>query len=278
MEISDVPRLLLGSLLLRPYVFAFLLLHLLGASALLGWRRTGVFTLITWGVALAAEHSSIRSGIPFGWYYYVPRTADRELWIAGVPFFDSLSFTFLLVASYGLAWFLLAGARPFGWPAFARETKDPAAVPRPGWVRHLVLTSLLFVLIDVVIDPVALRGDRWFLGQIYGYPEPGVYFGVPLANFVGWGMVGGTATALYHAWERHHPDREAASFEGRAALCPGLYFIVLAFNLAVTGALGEWRLLLSGTLLALPILLWTLASLMRPRQLAWRPRAEGRRA
>ena len=41
------------------------------------------------------------------------------------------------------------------------------------------LTCLLFMLIDVVIDPVALRGDRWFLGQIYGYPDPGVYFGVP---------------------------------------------------------------------------------------------------
>jgi putative membrane protein len=275
---SEVPRLLLGSLLLRPYVFAFLLLHLVGASALLGWRRTAAFTLITWGVALAAEHSSIRTGIPFGWYYYVPRTADRELWIAGVPFFDSLSFTFLLVASYGLAWFLLAGARPFERPAFAPETKGPGAVPRPGRVRHLVLTSLLFVLIDVVIDPVALRGDRWFLGQIYGYPEPGAYFGVPLANFVGWGVVGGTATALYHAWERHRPDAAVRSFEGRAALCPGLYFIVLAFNLAVTCALGEWRLLLSGVLLTLPILLWALANLMRPRHLAWRPRPEGRRA
>src|SRR3989304_1714502 len=109
---TDVPRLLLGSLLLRPYVFAFLLLHLLGASALFGWRRTTAFTLIAWSVALAAAHSSIRTGFPFGWYYYIPGTADRELWIAGVPFFDSLSFTFLLVSSYGLAWFLLARSHP----------------------------------------------------------------------------------------------------------------------------------------------------------------------
>jgi putative membrane protein len=33
----------------------------------------------------------------------------------------------------------------------------------------LVLAVTFFVLIDVVIDPVALRGSRWFLGQIYGY-------------------------------------------------------------------------------------------------------------
>jgi uncharacterized membrane protein len=296
---SDVPRLLLGSILLRPYVFGFLLLHLLGASALLTWRRTMGFTLITWAVALAAEHSSIRTGIPFGWYYYIPRTAGRELWIAGVPFFDSLSFSFLLVSSYGLAWFLLAGGRPgcnfgfrisdFEWqevrsgypPGVRHPTSEmprPRGWPRPRRGRHLALTAVLFVLLDVVIDPVALRGDRWFLGQIYGYPEPGAYFGVPLANFVGWGIVGGTATALYHAWERRQPGGAAARFTGRAALCPGLYFIVLGFNLAVTCALGEWGLLASGILLTLPILLWVLANLVRPRPLAMRPRAEGRHA
>jgi len=275
---TDVPRLLLGSLLLRPYVFIFLLLHLLGASALLGWRRTAGFTLVTWAVALAAEHSSIRTGIPFGWYYYIPQTADRELWIAGVPFFDSLSFTFLLVASYGLAWFLLADSGRSGRPASGPTGKALGAVPRPGQMGHLILASLLFVLIDVVIDPVALRGDRWFLGQIYGYPEPGAYFGVPLANFLGWGVVGATATAVYHAWERRCPAKVRASFDGRGALCPGLYFIVLVFNLVVALVLGEWRLLLCGMLLALPVLLWTFVHLMRPRPLEWRPRAEGRRA
>jgi len=300
MELIDVPRLLLGSLVLRPYVFGFLLLHLLGASACLGWRRTTVFTLVTWGVALVAEHSSIRTGIPFGWYYYIPRTADRELWIAGVPFFDSLSFSFLLVASYGLAWFLLAGWRPernfgfrisdmgfcnpqSGYPLGVRnpqsEMSRPGVWPRPGRMRHLVLTSLLFVLIDVVIDPVALRGDRWFLGQVYGYPEPGLYFGVPLANFLGWGAVGATATGLYHWLERHLIERPLGRerrrpvtvpglFAGRAHLCPALYFIVLVFNLAVTAALGEWGLLLSGVALTLPVVLWTAGVLFGRRRAA----------
>src|SRR5574341_1831588 len=147
MELVGVPRLLMGSLMLRPYVFGFLLLHLLGASACLGWRRTAVFTLGTWSVALVAEHSSIRTGIPFGWYFYLPRTADRELWIAGVPFFDSLSFSFLLVASYGLAWLLLSGGRQFGRLCTATGADQPGAVPRPPRLRHLVLTTLLFVLI-----------------------------------------------------------------------------------------------------------------------------------
>ncbi|MDH5698334.1 MAG: hypothetical protein OEZ41_00025 [Nitrospirota bacterium] len=32
------------------------------------------------------------------------------------------------------------------------------------------LTVILFTFLDVVIDPVALQGERWFLGKIYGYP------------------------------------------------------------------------------------------------------------
>jgi putative membrane protein len=248
---SDIPHLLLGSLLLRPYVFAFLALHLAGASALLGWRRTAAFTLITWAVALTAEASSIRTGVPFGWYFYVPETMGQELWIAGVPFFDSISFPFLLVASYGLAWWLLSGPCPTADP-------DARVRRRPGRLRHLVLTTALFVLADVIIDPVALRGDRWFLGRIYGYPEPGVYFGVPLANFVGWGVVGVTATALYHAWERRQPERVSAGFRGRGLLCPVLYFVVLAFNLTVTFALQEWWLGVCGVLVALPIVAITL--------------------
>ncbi len=262
---SDVPRLLLGSLWLRPYVFAFLTVHLLGTSGLLGWRRTTAFTVITWAVAFVAEASSIRTGIPFGWYYYVPTTAHRELWIFGVPFFDSLSFSFLLAASYGLAWLLLVPGRP-------------GAGSRPSRAAHILVAVCLFVLADVAIDPVALRGDRWFLGRIYGYPEPGIYFGVPLANFLGWAVVGLVAAGLYHAWERRLPATGLIGCRGRALLCPALYFIVLAFNLGVTFAIGEWRLGLTGLALATPVAIWTLAILAGLRFYTWRPRGEGIRA
>jgi uncharacterized membrane protein len=269
MPVAEVGRLLVGTLVLRPYVFAFLALHLAGASGLLGWRRSLGFTGITWAVALAAEHSSIRTGIPFGGYYYLPQTADRELWIGGVPFFDSLSFSFLMVASYGLAWLLLSGARRPGPGATS------SGWPRPGRGWHLALATVLMVLIDVVIDPVALRGERWFLGRIYGYPQPGVYFGVPVANFVGWGVVGLVATALYHAWERRLAPRDRVDLSGRAILCPALYFLVALFNLAITAALGEWRLLFCSTAWMLPVLGWAVAILMGPRRRVWRPRSEG---
>ena len=268
-DMRTLPQLLLGSLLLRPYVYAFLALHLAGASALLGWSRTLAFTLITWGIAFLAEASSIRTGFPFGWYYYIQTTADKELWIAGVPFFDSLSFPFLLVSSYGLAWLLL-----FEMAARGPEAGD-GGWPRPPRLMHLAVATFLFVLVDVVIDPVALRGDRWFLGQIYGYPEPGVYFGVPLANFLGWGLVGAVATALYHAWEGRQLLLRAVGSRGRAWLCPGLYFIVLAFNLTVTFVLGEWWLGVCGLMLSLLVVAWMVRALTGPGAVLVRPQREG---
>src|SRR5207244_4191879 len=95
-----------------------------------------------------------------------------------------------------------------------------------GWRRTLV-TGLLMTALDVVIDPLAVRGDRWFLGRIFYYPDGGAYFGVPLSNFAGWTLVGATGVGLYLA---------IAGGASAGRVWPGvaLYYVVLGFNLAVT--------------------------------------------
>ena len=91
------------------------------------------------------------------------------------------------------------------------------------------------MLLDVVIDPIAVRGDRWFLGRIFYYPEGGVYFGVPLSNFAGWALGGMGSIGGYLALVRGPTGRGPGA--GTA-----LYYAVLAFNLAVTAWIGEWLL------------------------------------
>src|SRR5207302_1762649 len=103
-----VLRLLLGTVLLRPYVFLFLAVYLFAAVTKMGWTKTAAFTLVAWAIAYAAEFSSTRNGFPFGLYIYVDATRDRELWLSNVPFFDSLSFSFLCYLGYALAVFLYA--------------------------------------------------------------------------------------------------------------------------------------------------------------------------
>lgn len=257
----EILTLLLKTLALRPYVFLFLAIALYCAHRLIGWQRAEQFFFITWVSALVCELSSTRTGIPFGWYHYTLSTKDQELYILNVPFMDSLSFTFLLFGSYCMALvFLLptkmsplpdssAGWRPIGL------SFEPSA--RNSW-SALFLTVLFYAWIDMVIDPVALRGDRWFLGRIYYYAEPGVHFGVPLSNYVGWVVVGLIALSAYFALDRRLPETSPAghgrnSVTGAVLLGCGLYYVVLIFNLTITFWIGEPLLGTVGILMYIPI-------------------------
>jgi len=215
----------------------------------MGPKRTAIFFLLTWATAFLCEFSSTRTGIPFGWYFYNGSTRNQELYLSNVPFMDSLSFSFLLFTSYCLALVFLLPARGH---RLSLELRDNPAIRRSGLV--LVFTTLFFVLLDAVIDPVALRGDRWFLGKIYYYPEPGVHFGVPMANYLGWAVVGLVALGVFQWIDRCLPDATNAPTITRPLLlgCV-LYYGVLAFNLAVTFWINEPVIGTTGLFMYLPI-------------------------
>lgn len=255
----DIPILFLKTVLLRPYVFFFLAVSLVAASRFLGWKRTWVMFGITWATAFVCEFLSTRIGFPFGDYFYTGSTVGEELYIFNIPFMDSLSFTFLLYASYCLAlWFVLpfqTSSHPLGRHFFL---KDILSWPVIG------LTCLLFMCIDIVIDPVALQGGRWFLGQVYGYPEPGVYFGVPLTNFLGWFIVGLLAMIGYRVADQRPgilPKLPQTIPVQEILLGCGLYYGVLLFNLGVTFWIGESLMGMAGCLIYIPITVLALRKL-----------------
>lgn len=263
----DFLILLIKTVLLRPYVFIFLAVFLLIASRLLGWPRTAAFFLLTWITAFICEFSSTRSGLPFGWYHYTGSTRGQELYISNVPFMDSLSFAFLLFASYCVALAFLLPRASDQHDARARPQFALDPTMRRSW-PVASLTVLLFTFIDIVIDPVALRGERWFLGRIYFYPEPGIHFGVPIANYLGWAVVGLVSLSAYFYCDRRLSPSSIPSrsgVPGEPARRPGLtvtawivlgcglYYGVLVFNLAVTFWIGEALLGTTGVLIYLPI-------------------------
>ncbi|HBH80962.1 MAG TPA: carotenoid biosynthesis protein [Nitrospira sp.] len=244
------------TIVLRPYVFIFLAAFLFSAIKLIGWPRTWRFWLISWATAFICEFSSTRTGIPFGWYFYNGSTIGQELYFFDVPFMDSISFSFLLFAAYCVALGLLL---PFN--ATLRNdgsTHKPLrfeVAARTSWSVY-GLTVFLFAFIDMVIDPVALRGDRWFLGKIYYYPDPGWHFGVPFANYVGWAVVGLISLALYFPLDRRLiPITPPPVITQRLLLGIGLYYGVLVFNLGMTFWIGETFMGISGLLMHLPVLI-----------------------
>jgi putative membrane protein len=246
----DILILLGKTLILRPYVFGFLAMSLFVAKRLLGWKRAGVFFGITWLIGVVSEFASTRIGIPFGHYFYNGSTSGEELYIFNVPFMVSLSYPFLLFASYCLA--LL-----FALPRVQSSKGATPTLSYPGTLSWpiLLLASFFFMYIDIVIDPIALRGDRWFLGLIYGYTHPGTYFGIPLGNFAGWFVVGFVSLSLYRWVERigYFTPLTLSEATMDILLGCGLYYVVLIFNLAMTFWIEEWLLGMVGCVLYLPV-------------------------
>lgn len=247
----------------RPYVFVFLACYLFLAITNIGWKRTALFSCLAFVVAFLCEWSSAvaATGFPFGLYYYINTTSDRELWIAGVPFMDSLSFTFLSYVSWELATTLLGRLR-VSW----RDVQVlNAESVRRSWAVNF-LAPLLMMYLDIIIDPVALLGDRWFLGKIYYYPAGGSYFGITLANFLGWYFVCFVIVRLF-VWLEKFVTVPGATATGllayryKALGAAGLYFGILGFNLFMTFWIGERQLGVVGVIIVLPILLLILLKL-----------------
>lgn len=235
----ELTKLFWGTVLLRPYVFTFLACYIVAAWAHIGWKRMVVYIPVGYALAWLSEFCSIHWGFPYGDYFYIHGTAGRELWIFGVPFMDSLSYVFLSYCSYSLALFLMSPIVLHHRNLLVLETSRE----RRSW-QVLILGAFLFVMLDIVIDPVALLGDRWFLGKIYGYRHPGYYFGIPMSNFGGWFVVGIILVGALQTLDRVCSlSVTAPSALERVPfirlLGPILYFSVLLFNIAITFRIGQ---------------------------------------
>src|SRR5207245_9519381 len=114
-----------------------------------------------------------------------------------VPLLDPLSFASPCYLGCALAIFLYA---PLVCGRGDFQVADTRAI-RTSW-RVLVTGAFLTTLVDLVIDPLTVRGERWFLGRIYYYPAGGIHFGVPLSTYAGWFLVAAASIAAFQALER----------------------------------------------------------------------------
>ncbi|HLW71247.1 MAG TPA: carotenoid biosynthesis protein [Candidatus Binataceae bacterium] len=257
--------LLFSTIALRPYVFVFLAAFLFVAIINFGVWTTLLFTLLTYSVALLCEWSSVHNGFPFGLYHYVEATRGREIWVAGVPLFDSLSFTFLGFASYTVALMLCAPLEREGCDLRLLDTWKIRRAPRV-WL----MAALFMVMVDMVADPLSVRGARWFLGRIFWYDPPGPHFGVPISNYVGWYFVAAISIAIFQALDARlnrsgaKPFGAWPDFPSRALLGPLLYFGIVGFGLTMLFTIGAAPVAWAGVFIYLPMAVLTLHILTRP--------------
>ncbi|HYK64814.1 MAG TPA: carotenoid biosynthesis protein, partial [Patescibacteria group bacterium] len=227
-------HLLLATIALRPYVFIFLASFLFISIVNFGLRTTLLFTILTYAVSLACEWSSVHNGFPFGLYHYLDATRGRELWVFGVPFMDSLSFTFLAFASYSVALLLSVPLYRNGADLRILDTWEIRRAPRV-WL----ISAVFMVMVDMVVDPLSVLGDRWFLGKIFWYDPPGPHFGVPISNYLGWFFVAAITIAIFQwldaALNRgaSRPAGTVPALPSRALLGPALYAGIVIFGITM---------------------------------------------
>ncbi len=200
--------------------FGGMLYILLGAAtmlvfgvAALGRRRTAIFFAAATLLPLTAELIGTSTGWPFGPYEYTDLLGPKIL--SKVPFTIPLSWFYM-----GFTAYLLASAIT-GLLKLRRRT-----------LWSLALGAWLLMAWDLALDPAMVRNNVFPFWNWYTH---GVYFGMPLQNFVGWWLVGflfmGVSRWLWRA---------DAPADLPVWLPLGMYLANMAFAMVLSLSAGLW--------------------------------------
>ncbi|MDY6972420.1 MAG: carotenoid biosynthesis protein [Thermodesulfobacteriota bacterium] len=150
-------------------------------------------------MCLAVEMVGVHSGFPFGEYVYTQVLQPHFL---GVPI------------AIGCAWLILF--------AYVKQMLQFFAIPLP-W-QYLCGASWM-VTLDLVIDPLASGPLTYWIWE-----EKGLYYGIPLTNFLGWFIVSLMLFLIYrNPWPRHIGDTHVG-------LSIVIFFSLIAITRGILGA------------------------------------------
>jgi putative membrane protein len=256
-------HLLLSTIALRPYVFVFLLSFLFIAIVNFGLSTTLLFATLTYAVGFSCEYSSVHNGFPFGLYHYIEATRGKEIWVLGVPLFDTISYTFLAFASYTLALLLCSPLYRHGGDLRVLDTWEIRRSPRV-WL----MAAFFMVMVDMVVDPLSVLGERWFLGRIFWYDPPGPYFGVPISNFLGWYAVAAISVAIFQVLDfrlngRGKPVGVLPALSCRGLLGPMLYAGIVTFGITMLFIIHAGEIAWTGLFIFMPLVVMVLNTMTR---------------
>ena len=147
---------------------------LAGLVASWGAQETLRVAAILAPAAWLIEWVGSRTGFPFGAYHY---TALLRPQLAGVPLIIPLAWLMMLPVAWAVADLIVGGAQV------------AAGERRVRW-RFVFVSALAFTAWDLFLDPQMVAWGYW------EWERPGVYFGIPLTNYLGWFVCAALLTLL----------------------------------------------------------------------------------
>jgi putative membrane protein len=139
--------------------------------ALIRWLgiRRGLALLVVFSLLpLAVEGIAVATGFPYGSFAYAGTLGEPLFGL--VPW--TVAFAYL--------------------PIFLGSVTLASRLAGTLWRRFVPATAFLAVAIDLVIDPAAVHAGFWI------WENPGIYYGIPAVNFLGWALTGAFYAALFH--------------------------------------------------------------------------------
>ena len=170
---------------------------------LMGGPRTGVFVAIGVTLGLFFEALSIRTGFPFGPYYYTDVFGPQFI---GVPYIIPLAWYVIVYLSFVLANLMIE--------------RRPVAAVTPG--RAVVLSLMGAAIVtayDLALDPFMVRKiGAWVM------VNPGNYFGEQFRGFAGWMLVAFSISFLFRVTHDRFMTPVAGTVPPLAAAYPVLAY------------------------------------------------------
>ena len=139
--------------------FGFFIYH---SIIFFGLNNTVIFFFSSFMISLLLEIIGTNKGLIFGKYTYEPSLCPGPM-IKNVPILIAISWAGLIYMALVCAMMLIDGS-----------------VVSIINLSHILLTTLLVTILDLVLDPIAVDEGRW------SWEMPGKYYGVPIKNFIGW--------------------------------------------------------------------------------------------
>lgn len=129
-----------------------------------GLRRGLLASFALFGLGLAVEALGVATGFPFGRYSYTGVLSPKLL---GVPTGIIFAWLMVVLSAFFTTRYLLGALRP-GWNK---------------WVL-LGISAGMALASDFLMEPVAV-----YIQNYWTWYDSGLYYGVPEANFVAWGLI-----------------------------------------------------------------------------------------
>lgn len=164
-----------------------------------------------------SEYLGLKYGVVFGGSYNYNRQ-NFELIIKDVPVLVLLFWSFFIYTGYTITTSFLV---------FLNINKPSHLNNKLLQILPLsLLDALLVMAIDLTMDPLMVLSGNWT------WPNGGLYFDIPIGNFIGWFFVAFVATGIFRLIEFYFPE-DNHSFDKRLLLIPVIGYGALSILFAV---------------------------------------------